>query len=125
MRSSMEGWTTIRWRSEAPSHERCLGRKNQRRHANVPATADEVATSPDRLCQPLPGVKIMSMAETTPPAQVGYAQEAMQQLREAIQHLGSEEKVVFLLRQNGTLTYEQIAQRDNRSVDVVKEQMRS
>jgi RNA polymerase sigma-70 factor, ECF subfamily len=43
---------------------------------------------------------------------------------EAIHHLPSEEKAVFLLRQNGELTYEQIAQRDNRSVEVVKEQMR-
>ena len=34
----------------------------------------------------------MSIVETAPPAQVGYAQEAMQQLREAIQHLPSEEK---------------------------------
>jgi RNA polymerase sigma-70 factor (ECF subfamily) len=67
----------------------------------------------------------MSMIETAPPAQVRYAQESMQQLREAIQHLPSEEKEVFLLRQNGELTYEQIAQRDNRSVKVVKEQMRS
>ena len=25
----MEGWTTLRLRSEAPSHERCLGRKSQ------------------------------------------------------------------------------------------------
>ena len=67
----------------------------------------------------------MSIVETAPPAQVGYAQEAMQQLREAIQHLRSEEKEVFLWRQNGELTYEQIAQRDNRSAAVVKEQMRS
>jgi RNA polymerase sigma factor (sigma-70 family) len=52
-------------------------------------------------------------------------QEAMQQLREAIQHLPSEEKEVFLLRQNGELTYEQIARLDNRPVEVVKEQMRS
>jgi RNA polymerase sigma factor (sigma-70 family) len=67
----------------------------------------------------------MSIVETAPPAQVGYAQKAVQQLREAIQHLPSEEKEVFLLRQNGELTYEQIAQLDNRSVEVVKEQMRS
>ena len=67
----------------------------------------------------------MSIVETAPPAPVGYAQEAMQQLREAIQHLPPEEKEVFLLRQNGELTYEQIAQLDNRPVEVVKEQMRS
>jgi RNA polymerase sigma factor (sigma-70 family) len=67
----------------------------------------------------------MSIVETALPAQVGYAQEAVQQLREAIQHLPFEEKEVFLLRQNGELTYEQIAQLDNRSVEVIKEQMRS
>ena len=67
----------------------------------------------------------MSIVETAPPAQVGYAQEAMQQLREAIQHLPSEEKEVFLLRQNGELTYERNAQVNNRSVQVVTEQMRS
>ena len=73
----------------------------------------------------LPGVEIMSIVETAPPAPVGYASEAMQQLREAIQHLPPEENEVFLLRQNGELTYEQIAQLDNRPVEVVKEQMRS
>ena len=67
----------------------------------------------------------MSIVETASPALVGYAQETVQQLREAIQHLPSEEKEVFLLRQNGEMTYEQIAQLDNRSVEVVKEQMRS
>ena len=67
----------------------------------------------------------MSILETVAPAEVGYAQEAMQQLREAIQHLPSEEKKVFLLQQNDELTYEQIAQLGNRSVEVVKEQMRS
>ena len=67
----------------------------------------------------------MSLVESAPPAEVGYAQEAMQQLREAIHHLPSEEKAVFLLRQNSELSYQQIAQRDNRSVEVIKEQMRS
>ena len=67
----------------------------------------------------------MSIVETAPPDQVQYAQEAMQQLREAIQHLPFEEKEVFLLRQNGELAYEQIARLDNCSVGVVKEQMRS
>lgn len=51
--------------------------------------------------------------------------EAIKQLCEAIHHLPSEEKEVFLLRQNGGLSYEQIARRNNGSVQVVKEQMRS
>jgi RNA polymerase sigma factor (sigma-70 family) len=87
--------------------------------------SDEAPPSPKRLCPPLPGVAIMSRVEAAPPAQVGYAQEAMQQLREAIRHLPPKEKEVFRLRQQGELTYEQIAQLDNRSVVVVKEQMRN
>jgi DNA-directed RNA polymerase specialized sigma24 family protein len=68
----------------------------------------------------------MSVIETAPPARVGYTTlEALQQLREAIHHLPPEELAVFLLRQNGELTYEQIAQRYNRSVATVKDQMRS
>ena len=67
----------------------------------------------------------MSIFDTAPPAQVSYAQEALQQLREAMQHLGPEEKEVFLLREDGELTYEQIAHLDHRPVEVVKEQMRS
>ena len=67
----------------------------------------------------------MSIVATVPPDQVGYAQEAMQLLREAIQHLPSEEKEVFLWRQNGELTYEQIAHMHKRSVGIVKHQMRS
>jgi RNA polymerase sigma factor (sigma-70 family) len=66
----------------------------------------------------------MSILETSPPAQVGYAREAVQRLREAIRHLPPEEKEVFLLRQNGELTYERIARLDNRPVEGVKEQMR-
>jgi RNA polymerase sigma-70 factor (ECF subfamily) len=67
----------------------------------------------------------MSMIETAPPAQVRYAQGAMQQLREAMRHLPLEEKEVFVLRQNGQLPYEEIAQLYTRSVEVVKDQMRS
>jgi RNA polymerase sigma-70 factor (ECF subfamily) len=40
-------------------------------------------------------------------------------------HLRPEEKEVFLLRQNGELTYEQIAELHNRPVGTVKTQMRS
>jgi RNA polymerase sigma factor (sigma-70 family) len=67
----------------------------------------------------------MSLVEAAPPAPVEYAQEAVQQLREAIQHLPPEEKEVFRLWQTGGLTYEQIAHLGNRPVEVVKEQMRS
>ena len=51
-------------------------------------------------------------------------QEATDRLRQAILHLRQEEKEVFLLRQNGDLTYEQIAEVRNSPVGTVKTQMR-
>jgi RNA polymerase sigma factor (sigma-70 family) len=67
----------------------------------------------------------MSMIEAAPPAQAGYAPEALRQLREAIRQLPPEEKTIFLLRQNDQLSYEQIARRHHRPAAVVKELMRS
>ena len=67
----------------------------------------------------------MSMLKTAPPALARYAQEYVRHLREAIRHLPPAEKEVFLLRQNGEWTYEQIAQFHARTVEVVKDQMRS
>lgn len=52
-------------------------------------------------------------------------QESRDRLRQAILHLRQEEKEVFLLRQNGELTYEQIAEVRNSPVGTVKTQMRS
>lgn len=51
--------------------------------------------------------------------------ESMGQLRQAIMGLRHEEKEVFLLRQNGDLTYEEIAELRNSPVGTVKTQMRS
>ena len=49
--------------------------------------------------------------------------EDLQRLREAILQLRQEEKEVFLLRQNGNLTYEQIAEIREMPVGTVKTQM--
>ncbi len=49
----------------------------------------------------------------------------MERLRKAILDLRLEEKEVFLLRQNGGLTYEQIAEIRNAPVGTVKTQMRA
>jgi RNA polymerase sigma-70 factor (ECF subfamily) len=49
----------------------------------------------------------------------------MHRLREAIRQLPPEEQEVFLLRQNGQWSYQEIAQRRTRTVEVVKDQMRS
>lgn len=51
--------------------------------------------------------------------------ESVQRLRQAIKQLRAEEKEVFLLRQNGDLTYEQIAELRGCPVGTVKTQMRS
>lgn len=52
-------------------------------------------------------------------------QESVERLRRAILELREEEKEVFLLRQNGELTYEQIAELRSCPVGTVKTQMRS
>ena len=59
------------------------------------------------------------------PTETLEEQESLQQLRDALMHLRPEEKEVFLLRQNGELTYEQIAELHSRPVGTVKTQMRS
>jgi RNA polymerase sigma-70 factor (ECF subfamily) len=78
-----------------------------------------------RKVKPLLGAETMSMVETAPPTQNLEDQESMQQLRQALLHLRPEEQEVFLLPQNGELTYEQIAEMHNRPVGTVKTQMRS
>ena len=67
----------------------------------------------------------MPVVDAATPTQTLEAQESLQQLRDALMHLRPEEKEVFLLRQNGELTYEQIAELHSRPVGTVKTQMRS
>jgi RNA polymerase sigma-70 factor (ECF subfamily) len=78
-----------------------------------------------RRVKPLVGAEVMPMAETVSVTASLEDQESLHQLREALIHLRPEEKEVFLLRQNGDLTYEQIAEMHNRPVGTVKTQMRS
>jgi RNA polymerase sigma-70 factor, ECF subfamily len=59
------------------------------------------------------------------PAQTLEYQESVERLRKAILDLRQEEKEVFLLRQNGELTYEQIAELRRCPIGTVKSQMRS
>lgn len=59
------------------------------------------------------------------PGEVLEDQEAMERLRAAIHELRTEEKEVFLLRQNGGMTYEQIAEARSSPVGTVKTQMRA
>ncbi|HEY7315790.1 MAG TPA: RNA polymerase sigma factor [Gemmataceae bacterium] len=78
-----------------------------------------------RRVKPLLGADAMPMTETVSPLSGLEDQESLHLLRQALLHLRPEEKEVFLLRQNGELTYEQIAELYDRPVGTVKTQMRS
>jgi len=78
-----------------------------------------------RRVKPLLGGELTLSGDGASPAEVMEEQETINRLREALLHLRPEEKEVFLLRQNGELTYEQIAEMHNRPVGTVKTQMRS
>jgi len=78
-----------------------------------------------RRVKPLVGAELMPLVAQTTPEESLEEQEMLDRLREALMHLRPEEKEVFLLRQNGELTYEQIAEIHNRPVGTVKTQMRS
>ena len=78
-----------------------------------------------RRAKPLVGGDIMPQIDASPPWSDLEEKESLEQLRQALAHLRPEEKEVFLLRQNGEMTYEQIAEMSNRPVGTVKTQMRS
>jgi RNA polymerase sigma-70 factor (ECF subfamily) len=78
-----------------------------------------------RRVKPLLGADIMPCIENTTVATDLEARESLERLREALLVLRPEEKEVFLMRQNGDLTYEQIAEVSSRPVGTVKTQMRS
>lgn len=59
------------------------------------------------------------------PADALESKETLERLRKALHELRIEEKEVFLLRQNGDLTYEEIAALRRAPVGTVKTQMRS
>ena len=59
------------------------------------------------------------------PADVLEDRESVERLRVALLDLRDEEKEVFLLRQNGELTYEEIAELRNVPVGTIKTQMRT
>lgn len=66
----------------------------------------------------------MAGKEKTPPALL-EKRESVERLRRAILELRQEEKEVFLLRQNGELTYEEIAELRGCPVGTIKTQMRT
>lgn len=78
-----------------------------------------------RRAQPLRGEQYTMIGKEPQPAQVLEHKEVVERLRQAILQLREEEKEIFLLRQNGDLTYEQIAEMRHCPVGTVKTQMRS
>ncbi len=78
-----------------------------------------------RRVKPLRGAEMMLTDHAVSADQMLQDHECIARLRVALGELRQEEKEVFLLRQNGELTYEQIAEMQNRPVGTVKTQMRS
>lgn len=78
-----------------------------------------------RRVRPLLGEEDMLIDEGPGPDQALEDQETVLRVRLAMHDLREEEKEVFLLRQNGELTYEEIAELYNRPLGTVKTQMRS
>lgn len=79
----------------------------------------------NRKVKPMVTEEIMLTARDPAPGLALEDQEAVERLRAAIVSLRPDEKEVFLLRQNGDLTYEQIAEIRNAPVGTVKTQMRT
>jgi RNA polymerase sigma-70 factor (ECF subfamily) len=78
-----------------------------------------------RRVKPLLEADAMPMTANPSPLSGLEDQETIQRVREALLELRPEEKEVFLLRQNGELTYEQIAEMSGRPVGTIKTQMRT
>jgi RNA polymerase sigma-70 factor, ECF subfamily len=79
----------------------------------------------NRRAKPLRAEQYTMLAKEAAPGQILERKESIEMLRHAILDLREEEKEVFLLRQNGDLTYEQIAEIRSCPVSTVKTQMRS
>jgi RNA polymerase sigma-70 factor (ECF subfamily) len=77
-----------------------------------------------RRVKPLSGAEALPAAPACP-AQRLEEQELLAKVRGALRHLRPEEQRVFHLRQNGQMTYQQIARLHSRPLGTVKTQMRS
>lgn len=86
---------------------------------------DQQRSAWSRRAKTFMGEETMLVGRETAPGQMLEDQESLDRLRRAILDLRQEEKEVFLLRQNGDLTYEQIAEIRNSPVGTVKTQMRT
>lgn len=79
----------------------------------------------NRKARPLPEDEVMLPHRDNETRDPLEEQETLDRLRAAITQLRTEEKEVFLLRQNGELTYEEIAEIRNTPVGTIKTQMRT
>ncbi len=78
-----------------------------------------------RRVKPLLAEEIMLSTRDLAPGLALEDQETLARLRSALAELRPEEQEVFLLRQNGELTYEQIAEARGTPVGTIKTQMRA
>jgi RNA polymerase sigma-70 factor (ECF subfamily) len=78
-----------------------------------------------RKSRPLRAEQYIMPARDFGPVHDVERQESFERIRQAVLGLRTEEKEVFLLRQNGELTYEQIAEQRGCPVSTVKTQMRT
>ena len=86
---------------------------------------DMLRSAWNRRVKPMVGEELMLIAGNPMPSDILEEKESMDRLRLAIVELREEEKEVFLLRLNGQLTYEQIAEMRETPVGTVKTQMRA
>lgn len=78
-----------------------------------------------RRARPLIGPATLVESRNDSPVKIAEEREAKERLHQAILTLRPEEREVFLLRQNGCLTYEEIAKIRRSPVGTVKTQMRA
>jgi RNA polymerase sigma-70 factor (ECF subfamily) len=78
-----------------------------------------------RRVKPMSAEQYILTSKEEPPDQNAEHRESLERVRQAILDLRQDEKEVFLLRQNGQLTYEQIAELRSCPVGTIKTQMRS
>jgi RNA polymerase sigma-70 factor (ECF subfamily) len=79
----------------------------------------------NRRSRPLRGEQYTMPARDDAPGLTLEKQESAERIRQAVLGLRAEEREVFLLRQNGDLTYEQIAELRGCPISTVKTQMRT
>lgn len=78
-----------------------------------------------RRVRPLSPAAALEQRPGPSPVESAMSLEALRRLRAALVDLRAEEKEVFLLRQNGDLTYDEIADLTSRPVGTIKTQMRT